>query len=241
MLGHMGRRRTAAILVACAGASAVLIVAAISAHGQDNKPSEAERTAALTAWDSIVTVLQHPRCMNCHQENYPLQGDERRIHIPLVVRGITQERGPCDDRGVGVNAMRCANCHNGGGNNETSGAPGGGGGLWSLAPARMAWQGLSSKEICNRLKDPERNKNPLTCKSRTGQDLIDHMDTEPLVRWAWDPIHNPARDLDRDPTKDPEPDPNRDFSNRREPMPMSHKDFVDQMKIWVTGGMACPD
>jgi hypothetical protein len=180
VLGHMGRRRTAAILVACAGASAVLVVAAISAHGQDNKPSEAERTAALTAWDSIVTVLQHPRCMNCHQENIPLQGDERRIHIPLVVRGPKDGE---EGAGEGVGAMRCRSCHNVSGNNETSGTPGGGDTKkerWRLALSTMAWQGRSSAEICNALKDPKLNDN------MSGQDLLKHM-SSPLVMWGWKP------------------------------------------------------
>ncbi|HTP44063.1 MAG TPA: hypothetical protein VMJ13_05835, partial [Candidatus Acidoferrum sp.] len=95
----------------------------------------ADENASLAAWDQIVTVLQNPRCLNCHQLNSPLQGDERRVHIPRVVRGP-------DNHGVG--AMRCGNCHNDMGNNPTSGTPGG---LhWQLAPVSMLWQGLSSGE-----------------------------------------------------------------------------------------------
>src|SRR6266699_2101294 len=103
-------------------------------------------TESLAAWDKIVTVLQHPRCLNCHQLISPLQGDGRRAHIPHVVRGS-------DNRGVGT--MRCGNCHNDAGNNLTSRTPGGP--HWSLAPISMLWQGLSSGDLCRMLKDPARN------------------------------------------------------------------------------------
>jgi hypothetical protein len=179
VFGHMGRRRTTAILVSCAGAGAVLVVAAISAYGQENKPSEAERTA-LTAWDSIVTVLQHPRCMNCHQENVPLQGDERRVHIPLVVRGPKYGE---EGAGEGVGAMRCRNCHNVSGNNETSGTPGGGNDSderWRLPRPAMVWQNLSSAKLCNALKNRESNGD------KSGPELVVHMGT-PLVKWGWEP------------------------------------------------------
>jgi hypothetical protein len=220
MFGVPKRRRTAANLGSWVGAIVVLLAVALSVHGQENKQAakldDPRKAAALAAWDRIVTVLQHPRCMNCHQENVPLQGDERRIHIPLVVRGRMPEKGPCDDRGLGVDGMHCTNCHNGSGNNETSGVPGGGNGVWSLAPERMKWQGLSSKEICDKLTNPESTRDPLTCKFRTGADLIDHMEREPLVRWAWTP------------------------GGDRTPVPMPREEFVKQMEIWVAGDMACP-
>lgn len=129
--------------------------------------------ATLATWERIRTVLDSPRCLNCHQVTTPLQGDERRVHIPLVVRGAD---------GHGVGAMRCGNCHNGSGNNETSGTPGAGGpGLWQLAPLSMLWQGLDSGQLCRMLKDKARNGN------RDGAKLIEHMETEPLVLWGWHP------------------------------------------------------
>jgi hypothetical protein len=159
-----------------------------------------DQSASLAAWDQIATVLQHPRCLNCHQLNSPLQGDARRIHIPRVVRGP-------DNQGVG--AMRCGNCHNDMGNNPTSGTPGG---LhWQLAPVSMLWQGLSSAELCRALKDPEHNGN------RDGAALIRHMERESLVLYGWDP------------------------GKGREPVPIPHEKVVEDMKIWVAGGMACPN
>ena len=159
-----------------------------------------DQAPSLAAWDQIATVLQHPRCLNCHQLNSPLQGDSRRVHIPRVVRGP-------DDQGVG--AMRCGNCHNNMGNNPTSGTPGG---LdWKLAPVSMLWQGLSSGDLCRAVKDPKHNGN------RDGAALIRHMEDEPLVQYGWNP------------------------GKGREPVPIPHEKVVEYMKIWVAGGMACPN
>lgn len=159
-----------------------------------------DQAASLAPWDQIAAVLQHPRCLNCHQLDSPLQGDSRRVHIPRVVRGP-------DDQGVG--AMRCGNCHNSMGNNPTSGTPGG---LdWKLAPVSMLWQGLSSGDLCRAVKDPKHNGN------RDGSALIRHMEDEPLVLYGWNP------------------------GKGREPVPIPHEKVVEYMKIWVAGGMACPN
>ena len=181
------------------GVGAVLLAKSFAVNAQEIKPDSA---AALAAWDRIVGVLGHPRCLNCHQDRIPLQGDMRRVHIPLVVRGP-------DNHGVGP--MRCGNCHNGSGNNETSGTPGAGGsGVWQLAPPSMLWQGLSSGDLCRSLRDTARNG------GRDGTALVTHVDDEPLVLWGW----NPGGD--------------------RTAVPMPHDEFVDQVKTWVAGSMACP-
>ncbi|WP_208449722.1 hypothetical protein [Burkholderia ambifaria] len=172
-----------------------------SLHAQPAVDAQS-RDKGVAAWEQIAKVLEHSRCLNCHQAVTPLQGDSRRVHIPLVVRGP-------DNHGVG--AMRCASCHNAMGNNETSGTPGAGSpGLWQLAPISMLWQGLSSRELCEMLKDKTRNGN------RDGTALIKHMETEPLVLWAWHP------------------------GGDRQPIPMSHDDFVAAMKVWVQADMTCP-
>ena len=179
--------------VAYACALTLLLSTGVSAQNTSNEAQ------SLAAWDKAVTVLQHPRCLNCHQLESPLQGDSRREHIPHVLRGT-------DNHGVG--AMRCGNCHNDMGNNATSRTPGGP--HWQLAPASMLWQGLSGGDLCRVLKDPARNG------KRSGAQLVEHMETEPLVLWGWNP--GPGR----------------------EPVPMAHREFVDTFKAWVAGGMACP-
>lgn len=138
------------------------------APSQTSLPANPQESIA--AWEKMATVLQHPRCLNCHQLNIPLQGDSRRTHIPLVVRGT-------DGRGVG--SMRCQNCHNDMGNNPTSRTPGGAN--WELAPVSMLWQGLSSADLCRMLKDPARNG------KRSGAKLLEHMEKEPLVLYGWNP------------------------------------------------------
>jgi hypothetical protein len=86
------------------------------------------------------------------------------------------------------------------------------GGLhWQLAPVSMLWQGLSSGDLCRAVKDPKRNGN------RDGAALIKHMEDEPLVLYGWDP------------------------GKGREPVPVPHEKVVEEMKVWVAGGMACPN
>ena len=181
------------------GLAACWLLVGATAKGKDATSSE---LGGLAAWSWIQSVLEHPRCLNCHQANIPLQGDDRHRHIPLVVRGP-------DSHGVG--AMRCGNCHNGSGNNETSGTPGiGGEGLWQLAPASMLWQGLSSGDLCRVLKDKAHNG------GRDGTALIQHMEDDQLVLWGWHP------------------------GGDRSPVPISHAEFVEQLKQWVAAGMPCP-
>jgi hypothetical protein len=175
---------------------AILLCLPGTLTAQTHTASTADSAAA---WTKIATVLQHPRCLNCHQLSSPLQGDSRRQHIPHAVRGS-------DSHGVGP--MRCGNCHNDAGNNLTSRTPGGP--HWSLAPVSMLWQGLSSRDLCRMIKDPSRNGR------RSPQDLIEHMEKEPLVLWGWDP--GPGL----------------------QPVPIPHAQFVGLMKTWVAGGPACP-
>jgi hypothetical protein len=124
----------------------------------------------LAAWSKIVSVLQHPRCMNCHQATAPLQGDDAKPHVPYVTRG---------PKGMGTAGMRCSSCHKSSGNDPMSGTPGAS--EWRLAPTTMIWQGKSSAELCAMIKDPKTNG------GRDGNALIGHMTTEPLVLWGWSP------------------------------------------------------
>jgi hypothetical protein len=175
----------------------LLLAAALSGSAWA-QPAAIRERQSLAAWDKISAVLTHPRCLNCHQQNTPLQGDQRRVHIPRVARGA-------DDFGAGT--MRCYNCHNDIGNNPLADVPGV---LhWRLAPASMLWQGLSTGDLCRMLKDPTRNG------QLPPEALIEHVNTD-LVKWGWNP------------------------GGRREPVPLPHEGFVEQMKVWLAGGAACP-
>ena len=60
------------------------------------------------------------------------------------------------------------------------------------------------------LGDLKRNGN------RNGEALIKHMETDALVLWGWKP------------------------GAARETVSIPHAEFVQNLKTWVAGGMACP-
>ena len=135
---------------------------------------EAQRddAAAAVAFEAIVPVLRHPRCMNCHSAgDFPRQGDDSHRHTMQVYRGPD---------GHGINAVKCSTCHqnhNLVGLHTPPGAPD-----WSLPATAtpMIWEGLSDRQLCELLKDPKRNGH------RTAQQIVEHMST-PLVLWGWAP------------------------------------------------------
>jgi len=172
------------VSLACAGLLATAAIPLGAKRKEGSSASYSAQSAGLAAWERIATVLRHPRCLNCHQLESPLQGDVPRAHIPHVVRGP-------DDHGV--SAMRCGNCHNQMGNNPTSRTPGAP--HWGLAPVSMLWEGMSVGDLCRMIRDPERNGN------RTPEALIQHMEEDPLVAWGWDP----------GPGLDPVPIPHQEF------------------------------
>lgn len=166
---------------------------------------EANKEDGIRAFREIAAVLTSPRCINCHVAagSPPLQGDDSHPHAMKVARGN-------DGKGANV-VMRCANCHQDGNVSTLHGPPGAPG--WSMPPAAtpMAWQGLSTSQVCRALKDPQTNgKRSLT-------ELIEHVKSENLVNWAWNP--GPARSLP----------------------PIPHEEFVDATKRWVAAGAPCPE
>ena len=60
------------------------------------------RQEGLAAFAQLERVLKHPRCLNCHVPDSPLQGDFSRLHYPPVQRGAD---------GKGVAPLQCATCH----------------------------------------------------------------------------------------------------------------------------------
>ena len=145
----------------------VYLVAA-SAAGQT---TSGDGTAAV-AFERIVPVLRHARCMNCHSSgDFPRQGDDSHPHTMQIRRGS-------DGRGSG--AVKCSTCRqeqNTAGLHTPPGAPD-----WRLpAPDMpMVWEGLTDRQLCELLTDPMQNGR------RTVQQIVEHMST-PLVVWAWHP------------------------------------------------------
>ena len=142
-------------------------------------------------------VFQHPRCQNCHPGDDRPRQSEGRPHQPPV-------RGGAD--GLGVPGLRCTACH-GEANYDAVGMPGLAG--WHLAPASMGLRAPLAA-ICAQLKDPDKNG------SRSLDDVVKHLATDPLVVWAWTP--GPGR----------------------RPAPGTHATFVALIRAWADSGAACP-
>ena len=161
--------------------------------------SQAAPAGDPALFDPIASVVTHPRCINCHQDESPVQTDEKIRHRPLVVRGA-------DDHGAPT--QPCQTCHQ-----QTNTADGFVPGVtnWRLAPLSMLWEGKTKAQICEQMKDPARNGG-----RRGGEDVIEHMKTDPLVLWAWAP-----------------------GAGRTTP-PLSHQKFVEALEGWVSAGMPCP-
>ena len=105
-----------------------------------------EKERSLALFQEAGKVITHARCVNCHPAgDRPAQGDDRHPHMPLVVRGVDN---------FGAVGMRCTTCH-GPANFDPAGIPGHP--EWHVAPIEMAWVGKSLGEICQQIKDPERN------------------------------------------------------------------------------------
>ena len=176
---------------------ALCLLAAAAGNAQP-KEVEAERDAHL--FEPIAGVLMHPRCLNCHQVEAPRQTDKGIRHAQGVVRGPD---------GHGRPGQTCSACHQ---DRNTANGLVPGAKHWHLAPASMSWQGLKPGEICRQVKDPARNGN-----RRSAEQVIDHMATDPLVLWAWQP-----------------------GSGRAQP-PLSHADFLAALRSWTDRGQPCPN
>jgi len=162
-----------------------------------NITNQRERSIAL--FNEATKVLQHPRCMNCHPTTErPTQTDLMRPHQPWVVRGT---------RGHGAVGLQCSTCHHQT-NFDQAGIPGHP--QWHLAPASLAWQGKTTRQICLQIKDRSRNGN------RSLATLIHHMSEDTLVGWAWSP--GPGRTA----------------------APGSQMEFGKLMKAWAESGAHCP-
>jgi cytochrome c5 len=175
------------------------IRAASTAAGSAAKSDSA---AAQAAFNRAWTVFASPRCQNCHPSgDAPLQGDDSHVHIQDVKRGPD---------GKGVYGMKCSTCHqvaNLPGANTPPGNP-----KWSLPPAdmKMVIQGETAGQFCRQLKDPAKNGH------RTLAQIIEHVSSDELVGWGWDP------------------------GDGRSLPPLNRPEFVAAMKAWVDNGAACP-
>ncbi|MFT3836602.1 MAG: Isoquinoline 1-oxidoreductase subunit [Myxococcaceae bacterium] len=142
--------------------ASISIAFAATASAEDAKPAD--------LFAPIYSVLQSPRCMNCHPAgNAPLQTDISRVHRMMVSRRMTEL------------GMKCTGCHalqNPADEHQPPGAHG-----WSLPPKEtpMVFQGRTAPQLCNQLKDPKQNGN------KSLDQLKSHFHEEPLVNWGFSP------------------------------------------------------
>jgi hypothetical protein len=155
----------------------VLIVGTVLAYnGRTNIETytpvvnEKASVSSEDAFNTMMDVLTHQRCLNCHpNDNIPKQGEESHPHY------FDMERG---ENNMGFKATKCTTCHQSE-NNNYSGVPGAP--EWSLAPASMYWEGLSRIEIAESMMDAKRNG------GRTPEETMHHLTEHELVLWAWEP------------------------------------------------------
>lgn len=135
-------------------------------------PVVSDSGISSSAFEAMMPVLRHPRCMNCHRSgDFPRQGDDSHPHLMDVRRGPD---------GHGANGVKCSTCHqdhNLPGIHMPPGAP-----EWSQPSPTMpmVWEGLNDRQLCQLFKDPKQNGH------RTVAQIVQHMHT-PLVLWGWNP------------------------------------------------------
>ena len=168
----------------------------------------------LEAWQRIYEVTSHPRCANCHvgKDNIPMWSGpsygKTRPH-GMYIHG--------DESRIGAKSMLCSTCHITTKNLKTDdneppryGIP------WSLAPVEFQWFGKTSKEICQQLKDPERNGG-----RESYLQIAEHLQHDASlngpVLWGWNPGGN------------------------REPVPYTLQAHVDDVLKWGVSGSPCPE
>jgi len=166
-------------------------------------PAMPDAAASREAFLQVYKVFVSPRCQNCHPSgDSPLQGDDSHPHLQNVKRGKD---------GHGVYGMRCDTCHQSGnlaGDHMPPGNP-----KWALPPPehKMVFVGRTPQQLCRQLKDPKENG------GRSLQQLFEHVSSDDLVGWGWDP------------------------GDGRTLPPLNRADTSAQMKVWIDGGAACPE
>jgi len=135
-----------------------------SAFSSISDPGERSRAIFTEA----TKVLTHPRCLNCHPAgDRPTQANDVHPHEPFALRNV-----PC----VTCHTDRNFTLQERASYQSIPGHP-----RWMMAPIEMAWQGKSIGEICQQLKDRDRNG------GRDLAQLHEHLAHDDLVAWGWQP------------------------------------------------------
>jgi len=190
--------------------AAMAMLGAAPVAAQETQPAApgvvVDPAKGLPAWEKIYAVFSHPRCANCHVEGErPMWSGAHygatRAHAFNVQRGA-------DGSGFGNPGLRCTTCHFDSNSSVLHGPPGAEN--WHLAPPEMVWFGKSSAQICEQIKDPNRNG------GRTLDEVAMHVRDDKLVGWGWSP--GPGR----------------------EPAPGSAEETFVAIQAWTEAGEPCP-
>jgi len=158
----------------------VLVASAYSLETATRDEAMSEEVSE--AFDKMMLVIAHKRCVNCHPSgDRPRQGEDSHIHLFNVQRG---------KEGHGKFGLKCKTCHQQE-NNLKAGVPGAP--HWHLAPRSMAWEGLSRVEIARSMINPENNGD------RSLKEIEKHLTEDELVLWAF----NPGVDQEGNPREKP--------------------------------------
>ena len=154
---------------------------------------------AQASFMPLYQVAMNPRCTNCHvSDDRPRQTDDRVIHI-MNVQGRLRDLG-----------QKCSSCHGEKNLKEPHLPPGAVG--WDLPPPELAFKAdMDPFALCMQWK------NRMTNGDRSLPELVNHFETDHLVRWTWLP--GPGRT----------------------PSPGSHKEFVAAAQTWLKAGAPCPE
>ena len=203
--------RTLTLVLSLVAASFGEYSAAAAETVEINPPEDGSvsREEGLAAWARIFEVTSHPRCSNCHvgADNLPMWSGpsygRTRAHGMNINAGESR---------IGAEFVPCSTCHAIRETvNETPHAAPQVAMSWRLAPVEAEWFGKSSVEICNQLRDPERNGD------RDHLELASHLDHDLILHWAWNP------------------------GGGREPAPYDLQSHVNDVLVWGVAGFPCED
>ena len=174
-----------------------------------NPPAEGSvsREDGLEAWSRIYEVTSHPRCSNCHvgADNIPMWSGPSYGEARPQGMNIT-----AGDSRIGAEYLQCSACHTyREGTNDMPHAAPQVAMNWQLAPVEAEWFGKSTTEICNQLRDPNRNG------GRNFNEIASHLDHDLILHWAWNP------------------------GVGREPAPYSLQEHVNDILAWGVAGYPC--
>ena len=152
------------------------IVAATVCSASAAAFAQTDSDRASQAFEVVRSVLQHPRCQNCH-----IPGDAPRQHDTSLRHDINVQRGPT---GHGATAMECSTCHGSENLPESyglhvpPGAPN-----WHLPPPemKMVFIDLSPAQLCATIK------NSRATGGKDLQAMLVHIRDDKLVAWGWNP------------------------------------------------------